>query len=99
MPDCKIIFITGYMQTKYLKDAIDLSAVAFIEKPIQPEAVLEALEKAVEKIRRQPGNRAIAKRKYFLSEDKISTFVAAEKYIGGTVGRNLPGLRICMRQR
>lgn len=53
VPDCKIIFITGYMQTKYLKDAIDLSAVAFIEKPIQPEAVLEALEKAVEKIRRQ----------------------------------------------
>lgn len=53
VPECKIIFITGYMQTKYLKDAIDLSAVAFIEKPIQPEAVLEALEKAVEKIRRQ----------------------------------------------
>lgn len=53
VPDCKIIFITGYMQTKYLKDAIDLSAVAFIEKPIQPEAVLEALEKAVGKIRRQ----------------------------------------------
>ncbi len=53
VPDCKIIFITGYMQTKYLKDAINLSAVAFIEKPIQPEAVLEALEKAVGKIRRQ----------------------------------------------
>lgn len=53
VPDCKIIFITGYMQTKYLKDAIDLSAVAFIEKPIQPEAVLEALEKAVGKIRKQ----------------------------------------------
>lgn len=53
VPDCKIIFITGYMQTKYLKDAIELSAVAFIEKPIQPEAVLEALEKAVGKIRRQ----------------------------------------------
>ena len=33
VPDCKIIFITGYMQTEYLKDAIDLSAVAFIEKP------------------------------------------------------------------
>lgn len=32
VPDCKIIFITGYMQTEYLKDAIDLSAVAFIEK-------------------------------------------------------------------
>ena len=47
VPDCKIIFITGYMQTEYLKDAIDLSAVAFIEKPIQPEAVMEALEKAV----------------------------------------------------
>ena len=45
VPDCKIIFITGYMQTKYLKDAIDLSAVAFIEKPIQPEAVLERWKK------------------------------------------------------
>ena len=49
VPDCKIIFITGYTQTEYLKDAIDLSAVAFIEKPIQPEAVLEALEKAIGK--------------------------------------------------
>ena len=52
VPDCKIIFITGYMQTEYLKDAIDLSAVAFIEKPIQPEAVMEALEKAVGKIQK-----------------------------------------------
>ena len=40
------------MQTEYLKDAIDLSAVAFIEKPIQPEAVMEALEKAVGKIQK-----------------------------------------------
>lgn len=53
VPNCKIIFITGYTQTEYLKDAIDLSAVAFIEKPIQPEAVLEALEKAIGKIRTQ----------------------------------------------
>lgn len=53
VPDCKIIFITGYTQTEYLKDAIDLSAVAFIEKTIQPEAVLEALEKAIGKIRTQ----------------------------------------------
>lgn len=42
--------IDDVMQTEYLKDAIDLSAVAFIEKPIQPEAVMEALEKAVGKI-------------------------------------------------
>ena len=27
VPNCKIIFITGYTQTEYLKDAIDLSAV------------------------------------------------------------------------
>ena len=53
VPDFKIILITGYTQTDYLKGAIDLSAVAFIEKPIQPEAVLDALDKAIGKIRKQ----------------------------------------------
>ena len=83
VPDCKIIFITGYMQTEYLKDAIDLSAVAFIEKPIQPEAVMEAL-----------GTHPAEKGKRSISEESFFAGNAAKGSYRGAAGRTLQKLWI-----
>ena len=33
-PDCRIIFMSGYMEIEYLKSAIRLAAIDYIEKTI-----------------------------------------------------------------
>ena len=38
-PDSRIIFMSGYMEIEYLKSAIRLSAVDYIEKPIDLSVV------------------------------------------------------------
>lgn len=50
-PECLLIFITGYAEIDYLKKAIELSAVAFVEKPVQADELIRAVENAAEKHR------------------------------------------------
>ena len=45
-PDCQIIFISGYSDKEYLKAAISLGAVDYIEKPVSPELLAAAVRKA-----------------------------------------------------
>lgn len=47
-PNCKIIFLSGYSDKEYLKAAINLSAVSYVEKPINLSEVMGAVQKAVE---------------------------------------------------
>lgn len=42
-PDSKLLFISGYMEVAYMKSAIRLAAVDYVEKPIK----LQELEKAI----------------------------------------------------
>jgi two-component system, response regulator YesN len=46
-PYCKIIFLSGYSDKEYLKAAIHLNAIRYIEKPINLDEVIEAVKKAV----------------------------------------------------
>ncbi len=48
-PECLLIFITGFAEIDYLKQAIELSAVAFVEKPLKPDELLKAVENAISK--------------------------------------------------
>lgn len=48
-PECLLIFITGFAEIGYLKQAIELSAVAFVEKPLQPDELIHAVQNAVSK--------------------------------------------------
>lgn len=45
--NCKIIFLSGYSDKEYLKAAIKLSAVNYVEKPIDLMELTEAIQKAV----------------------------------------------------
>jgi len=47
MPDCKIIFMSAYSDKQYLKSAINLKAVNYIEKPIDPLEISKAIAEAV----------------------------------------------------
>lgn len=45
-PDCAIIFISAYTDKEYLKSAISLNVVAYVEKPISLDELSTAIEKA-----------------------------------------------------
>ncbi|WP_455716932.1 response regulator [Anaerosporobacter sp.] len=49
-PLCQIIFISGHVENEYLKEAIDLEVVGFIEKPIHVKEIEEAVKKAINKL-------------------------------------------------
>jgi two-component system response regulator YesN len=46
-PNCYIIFMSGYTDKEYMKAAINVSATAYVEKPIDLEELHSAIEKAV----------------------------------------------------
>ena len=50
-PKCKMIIISAYSEKEYLKSAISLNVVAYVEKPIVISELEEAVRKAVSKIR------------------------------------------------
>lgn len=46
-PDTAIIFMSGYSDKEYLKSAIKLKAVSYVEKPIEPEELESAICSAI----------------------------------------------------
>ncbi len=55
LPDTSLIFMSGYSDKEYLKAAIKLKAINYVEKPLNPEeikeAVMEACAQRQEKLR------------------------------------------------
>lgn len=51
-PKCQLIYISGYSDKEYLKAAIELGAVDYVEKPIAPPVLIEAIKKALSVVRR-----------------------------------------------
>jgi Response regulator containing CheY-like receiver domain and AraC-type DNA-binding domain len=47
LPFCKVIFLSGYSDKEYLKSAIQLQAVDYIEKPVNIEEVKRVIWKTV----------------------------------------------------
>lgn len=48
IPNCSIIFMSGFSDKEYLKSAIQLSAVNYIEKPLDAQEMIATLTRAVE---------------------------------------------------
>jgi len=46
-PDLRIVFMSGYSDKEYLKAAIKLKAVSYVEKPIDEDEITEAVGEAV----------------------------------------------------
>lgn len=45
-PDCKLIYLSAYTEKDYLKSAIQLSAVDFIEKPLVLDEIIRVVKRA-----------------------------------------------------
>ena len=56
-PDAQVIVMTGHGDQDLMKQAMELEATAFLHKPIDRQALEEALDKAVGNLRRknEPG--------------------------------------------
>lgn len=46
-PDSSVIFMSGYSDKEYLKAAIKLKAIRYVEKPINPDEVIDAVKEAI----------------------------------------------------
>lgn len=46
-----LVFISGYSDKEYLKAAINLSVVGYVEKPINPSEVKDVVKKAIDLFR------------------------------------------------
>ncbi len=49
-PDCAVIFMSGYSDKEYLKAAIKLHAVSYVEKPIDTDELTEAVKEALSQV-------------------------------------------------
>ena len=65
-PDCPIIFMSGYSDKEYLKAAINLKAVSYVEKPFFTAEITEALTEAVALVQKQ--RQQIESNRFFLQE-------------------------------
>jgi len=70
-PETKIIFMSGYMEIDYLKSAIKLSAVDYIEKPIDLKMVEKAVLRAVEELAEKRNHREVLADKQYLEGQKL----------------------------
>lgn len=51
LPQSRLIFVTAFVELNSLRAAIELSAVAFVEKPIEQGKLIKAVEQAADQIR------------------------------------------------
>lgn len=47
LPECRIVFLSAYSQIDYYKAAIDLKAIRYLDKPVEPEQLSSVVESAV----------------------------------------------------
>ena len=72
--DCRFIFLSAYSDREYLKEAIQLRAVSYVEKPIKPAEVKEAVKSAVNEIKKQ---HRLESKNYYIEQKKICTEILA----------------------
>jgi len=61
LPDLKIIFLSGYSDKEYLKSAIHLKAVNYVEKPVKLDELTSALLESVSQSRAERANRTMTR--------------------------------------
>lgn len=71
-PACQIIFISGYSDKEYLKSAISLKAVSYVEKPLNNSELLNAVRTAIQNIKENRHNRFLHKQHWDMLSEKIA---------------------------
>jgi len=69
LPECRLIFISGYADKENMKSAIRLQAVNFVEKPIDLAEIEGAVRQAVAELRRLEAGRVQQRRQAALVQE------------------------------
>lgn len=81
LPLCQIIFISGYSDKEYLKSAISLKAVSYVEKPLDIEELIEAVKTAASTVKEERQRQKLIEKSqsmYEQNSDIISEQIAIE---------------------
>ena len=81
IPGSKLIFMSGYMETDYLKSAIRLSVIDYIEKPVDIAQVKKALRRAVDEIVREKKTREALRQKQELRRKQAMRMIRESGYM------------------
>lgn len=77
--ESRVIFISGYMEIEYLKSAIQLSVVDYIEKPIDLAALRKALAKAVSEIKEKQWNQQAVENQRDIQQQTLMSLLCSKE--------------------
>ena len=80
-PRCEVIILSSYSDKEYLKAAITLSAVAYLEKPVKVEELEAAVTHAVERSKQSERLRALDARREEKSRDEDASLSRAARQV------------------
>lgn len=84
-PNTKILFMSSYMEINYLKSAISLSAIDYIQKPVNHGVLLDSLKKAVQQIEKENVVKKNTEDVEKLRRQVLAVMLTYEKYDKTTV--------------
>lgn len=70
--ECKLLFMSGFLDTAYLKSAIKLAAVDYIEKPIKLPELEAAIQRTVQLINDKQKNHVLNDQRMDLQRQKLA---------------------------
>lgn len=84
-PDTSVIFMSGYSDKEYLKAAIRLNAVSYVEKPLNLKEVTDAIKEAAEKL----SEKQLASRGQYVKDLEVNNNMT-DKLIHGVDPEDIP---------
>lgn len=67
LPDVQIVFLSGYSDKEYLLSAINLSVIRYVEKPVNPQELENAIRQAVAAVRALRGAATVTQEELLLA--------------------------------
>lgn len=95
---CRVIFISGYMEIEYLRSALRLGAVDYIEKPIDRKVLEAVIEKTVKEIRQEKEGKAAIGDQMELQQKKLFSLLVQKDSDEKTVWKIATAIKFPMNQ-
>lgn len=77
--ESQIIFVTGFSDKEYLKAAIDLHAVSYVEKPVVVSVVTKAVQQAIEQVKKSRSSESVALYSLLMNSSEMNYSLMADK--------------------
>lgn len=94
LPSCQVIFMSGYSDKEYLKSAIDLKAVNYIEKPINMNELLDALRTSVSLHEKEINKKKLVETSRILLKNELTLQLISSEPRWNAIERNMQATSI-----